>query len=74
MSGDLLARPGPGRGQDPEHRTGQYVAIAVDLPGGERQPRQYTISSGPRGDSLRVTIKRVRGVGALRMARSQVAR
>ena len=29
---------------------------------GSRQPRQYTISSGPRGDSLRVTIKRVRGV------------
>ena len=43
----------PVEGKTPEHRTGQYVAIAVDLPGGERQPRQYTISSGPRGDSLR---------------------
>ncbi|WP_269430499.1 globin domain-containing protein [Microbacterium oxydans] len=43
------------------HRTGQYVAIAVDLPDGSRQPRQYTISSGPRGDALRVTVKRVRG-------------
>lgn len=53
----------PVEGKTPEHQTGQYVAIAVDLPGGERQPRQYTISSGPRGDSLRVTIKRVRGVG-----------
>lgn len=53
----------PVEGKTPEHHTGQYVAIAVDLPGGERQPRQYTISSGPRGDSLRVTIKRVRGVG-----------
>ena len=52
----------PVRGDVPAHRTGQYVAIAVDLPSGERQPRQYTISSGPRGDSLRVTIKRVRGV------------
>ena len=51
----------PVRGEVPSHRTGQYVAIAVDLPGGERQPRQYTISSGPRGDSLRVTVKRVRG-------------
>lgn len=51
----------PVRGDIPAHPTGQYVAIAVDLPGGERQPRQYTISSGPRGDSLRVTIKRVRG-------------
>ncbi|HEY1106337.1 MAG TPA: globin domain-containing protein, partial [Agromyces sp.] len=53
----------PVEGTAPEHRTGQYVAIAVDLPDGSRQPRQYTISSGPRGDSLRVTIKRVLGVG-----------
>ncbi|GAA1139012.1 globin domain-containing protein [Nesterenkonia lutea] len=52
----------PVQGQIPSHRTGQYVGIAVDLPDGLRQPRQYTISSGPRGDSLRVTIKRVRGV------------
>ncbi|SJM51767.1 globin domain-containing protein [Gulosibacter sp. 10] len=52
----------PVEGSVPAHRTGQYVAIAVDLPDGTRQPRQYTISSGPRGDSLRVTIKRVRGV------------
>jgi nitric oxide dioxygenase len=51
----------PVAGQTPRHRTGQYVAIAVDLPNGERQPRQYTISSGPRGDALRVTIKRVDG-------------
>ncbi|TQK70581.1 globin domain-containing protein [Nocardioides sp. SLBN-35] len=43
------------------HRTGQYVAIAVDLPDGTRQPRQYTISSGPGNDSLRVTVKRMRG-------------
>jgi nitric oxide dioxygenase len=53
----------PVAGEVPSHHTGQYVAIAVDLPDGSRQPRQYTISSGPRGDSLRVTIKRVRGVG-----------
>ena len=52
----------PVEGEVPAHSTGQYVAIAVDLPTGERQPRQYTISSGPRGDSLRVTIKRVRGI------------
>ncbi|MEN2740563.1 globin domain-containing protein [Microbacterium sp. X-17] len=51
----------PVSGEVPAHRTGQYVAIAVDLPDGSRQPRQYTISSGPRGDSIRVTIKRVRG-------------
>lgn len=53
----------PVSGEVASHRTGQYVAIAVDLPDGSRQPRQYTISSGPRGDSLRVTVKRVRGVG-----------
>lgn len=53
----------PVEGPTPTHRTGQYVAIAVDLPDGTRQPRQYTISSGPRGDALRVTVKRVRGVG-----------
>ncbi|WP_109209205.1 MULTISPECIES: globin domain-containing protein [Microbacterium] len=51
----------PVEGETPSHHTGQYIAIAVDLPDGSRQPRQYTISSGPRGDSLRVTIKRVRG-------------
>lgn len=55
----LLAPVG---GEVPAHATGQYVAIAVDLPSGERQPRQYTISSGPRGDTLRVTIKRVAGM------------
>ena len=54
----------PVEGETPRHATGQYVAIAVDLPDGSRQPRQYTISSGPRGDSLRVTIKRVTGDGA----------
>lgn len=52
----------PLAGEIPSHRTGQYVAISVVLPDGTRQPRQYTISSGPRGDSIRVTIKRVRGV------------
>lgn len=52
----------PTEGDAPPHETGQYVAIAVDLPDGSRQPRQYTISSGPRADSLRVTIKRVRGI------------
>ncbi|MDJ1370995.1 hemin transporter [Gulosibacter molinativorax] len=52
----------PVEGNVPSHRTGQYVAIEVLLPNGMRQPRQYTISSGPRGDSIRVTIKRVRGV------------
>lgn len=52
----------PVDGLVPSHHTGQYVAIAVDFPDGSRQPRQYTISSGPGGEALRVTIKRVRGV------------
>lgn len=52
----------PVEGQVPSHSTGQYVSVVVELPDGYRQPRQYTISSGPRGDSLRVTIKRVRGL------------
>lgn len=43
------------------HRTGQYVAVAVDLPDGTRQPRQYTISSASGSAALRVTVKRVRG-------------
>ena len=52
----------PMYGETPTHSTGQYVSVAVDLPDGLRQPRQYTISSGPRGDTLRLTIKRVRGI------------
>lgn len=43
------------------HRPGQYVALAVDLPDGSRQPRQYTLSAAPDHETLRVTIKRVRG-------------
>src|SRR5699024_12281911 len=46
----------------PRHEAGRYGSSSVDLPDGRRQPRQYPISSGPRGDSLRVTIERVRGV------------
>ncbi len=51
----------PVEGPLPAHRTGQYVTIAVELPDGERRPRQYTISSGPNGESFRITIKRVVG-------------
>ncbi|WP_462418775.1 globin domain-containing protein [Kytococcus sp. Marseille-QA3725] len=51
----------PVEGELPEHQTGQYVAIAVDLPNGERQPRQYTISGAPEG-AFQVTIRRVKGV------------
>ncbi|WP_409484534.1 globin domain-containing protein [Arsenicicoccus dermatophilus] len=51
----------PQEGELPAHRTGQYVALGVDLPGGERQPRQYTISGVPGGTAFRLTIKRVTG-------------
>lgn len=52
----------PVDGALPPHEVGQYVAIAVDLPGGRRQPRQYTISGVPGGQAFRVTVKRVAGV------------
>lgn len=52
----------PVEGELPEHRTGQYVALGVDLPGGKRQPRQYTISNGAGQDVFQVTIRCVHGV------------
>ena len=33
----------------------------VDLPGGDRQPRQYTVSSTAFGTRLQITVRRVRG-------------
>jgi nitric oxide dioxygenase len=42
------------------HRAGQYVSVAVELPGLGRQLRQYTISSAPGEIPLRVTVKRHR--------------
>lgn len=52
----------PVEGELPQHRTGQYVALGIDLPGDKRQPRQYTISNGAGQDTLQVTIRRVHGV------------
>ena len=46
----------------PEVRPGQYVSVFVDLPGGDRQPRQYTVSSTAFGTRLQITVRRVRGV------------
>src|SRR5450755_3543820 len=46
----------------PEVRPGQYVSVFVDLPGGDRQPRQYTVSSTALGTRLQITVRRVRGV------------
>ncbi|GAB6899134.1 globin domain-containing protein [Kineosporia succinea] len=45
----------------PHFRPGQYVTVAVDLPDGGRQLRQYSLSRAPGGDSLRITVRRVRG-------------
>ena len=47
----------------PEIEPGQYVSLFVDLPGGDRQPRQYTVSSTAVGTRLQVTIRKVRGTG-----------
>ncbi|WIM98370.1 globin domain-containing protein [Actinoplanes oblitus] len=45
----------------PPFLPGQYVTIAVDLPDGSRQLRQYSLSQAPGGGALRITVRRVRG-------------
>ena len=45
----------------PEIEPGQYVSLFVDLPGGDRQPRQYTVSSTAVGTRLQVTVRKVHG-------------
>ncbi|MFI7541962.1 globin domain-containing protein [Actinoplanes sp. NPDC049599] len=50
-------RPAPG------FLAGQYVTVVVDLPGGGRQLRQYSLSQSAAGGTLRITVRRVRGVG-----------
>ncbi len=50
-------------GPVPDFRPGQYVSVAVTLPDGRRQPRQYSLSQGPGHGSLRITVRRVRGTG-----------
>src|SRR6478672_2178730 len=47
----------------PDISPGQYVSVFVDLPDGQRQPRQYTVSSTGLGNRLQITVRRVRGVG-----------
>jgi hemoglobin-like flavoprotein len=47
----------------PAVAAGQYVSVFVDLPNGDRQPRQYTVSSRAVQTRLQITIRRVRGVG-----------
>ncbi|QQQ74193.1 hemin transporter [Saccharothrix sp. 6-C] len=50
-------------GPVPDFAPGQYVSVAVDLPHGRRQPRQYTLSQGSARGSLRITVRRVRAHG-----------
>jgi len=40
---------------------GQYVSVFVDLPDGDRQPRQYTVSSTAVRTRLQITVRRVQG-------------
>jgi len=42
----------------PAFKPGQYVSVAVDLPGGRHQLRQYSLSDAPDGESLRISVKR----------------
>lgn len=48
-------------GELPAIEPGQYVSVFVDLPDGNRQPRQYTVSSTALGTRLQITVSRVTG-------------
>ncbi|BEL02056.1 FAD-binding oxidoreductase [Actinoplanes sichuanensis] len=50
-------------GEAPGFHPGQYVTVAADLPGAGRQLRQYSLSQAATGGTLRITVRRVRGVG-----------
>ncbi|HEY5115382.1 MAG TPA: globin domain-containing protein [Nakamurella sp.] len=56
----LVLEPADG-GYLPDISPGQYVSVFVDLPDGERQPRQYTVSSA-LGARLQITVRRVLGI------------
>jgi nitric oxide dioxygenase len=45
----------------PAFVAGQYVSVAVDLPDGTHQLRQYSLSDAPGKDSLRISVKREDG-------------
>ena len=42
----------------PPFQAGQYVSVAVDLPGNRHQLRQYSLSDAAGKDSLRISVKR----------------
>jgi nitric oxide dioxygenase len=56
----LVLEPADG-GELPEITPGQYVSVFVDLPDGNRQARQYTVSSTALGTRLQITVRRVTG-------------
>ena len=58
----LVLEPTDGEGL-PEIDPGQYVSVFVDLPDGDRQPRQYTVSSTALGTRLQITVSRLSGTG-----------
>lgn len=60
----LVLEPADG-GALPKIAPGQYVSVFVDLPDGNRQPRQYTVSSTAMGTRLQITISRLKGIGGL---------
>jgi nitric oxide dioxygenase len=45
----------------PSFQPGQYVSVAVDLPDGAHQLRQYSLSDAPGVDSWRISVKREDG-------------
>lgn len=57
----LVLEPADG-GDLPDISPGQYVSVFVDLPNGDRQPRQYTVSSSSLGTRLQITISRLKGI------------
>jgi nitric oxide dioxygenase len=56
----LVLEPADGA-ELPQIAPGQYVSVFVDLPNGNRQPRQYTVSSTALGTRLQITVQRVKG-------------
>jgi nitric oxide dioxygenase len=47
----------------PAFQAGQYVSVAVDLPDGRHQLRQYSLSDAPSIGSYRISVKREDGDG-----------
>ena len=45
----------------PDFKPGQYVSVAVNLPDGLRQLRQYSVSDAPGKPYLQITVKRIAG-------------